>query len=738
MLNLFNRGRATTKPQAPPAAEAPVADVPAADVPAAPTTGAAAAPRVPLDVPAAKLTAPPVELTQTAPPSARSEAAEPLPAAPEPGQPAPGVAAPSPVLGFIDRAGPPHRLGGWARLRDGGTGLPITFQLDGHTVWTGRAETARADLTEAGHGPCSFDLRLPVTFSAQDLLNGRILVLAGQPPVKLGFTPELVTKLAEEAEKPAATSQATTRQVTTAHATASRPAAPAAKSPAAAADGPPALAQDATPAIGAIDRPFGYLPGAIFEVAGWIVGEALVTAVEVYVDGVKQENVTAGLPRPDVQRGHPNRPGSGESGFMARRCSTTATGGESEIIVLGRQQDGGTIFLRSRPSNNFAATDLTAELRATRTPRTWPTRLVSTAAYQMELGNLTEAELIGALAVARFPDDAEALLSYAQVEEFALGRGEGSAEEMLRRYRRASNIAPDRLGAVAGVLRGHLHLGEIGHAVFVARTALAHFPLSQALYALIGMDEGTTATAEDRMAAVSEAAIARDLKLAARAFDRPKQPQTDLAMRFESLGGDATFGLVQRALGHEPGGLLAFGGAPVRQLIAALDSRFQGVGHPAHTLLEPDPDSGDLWVRDPRFDLRLRSFLRPGGATAREEDLAQWHKEACERLARQARRLVAELERGHKIFVYQNAAGTTLDEMLDLHETLKRIGPARLLCVLPGTGSAPKLSVVAPGLVHATLPGFAATPDPTPGAPGWLPVLTQAAELADMPAVAAA
>ena len=55
----------------------------------------------------------------------------------------------------------------------------------------------------------------------------------------------------------------------------------------------------------------------------------------------------------------------------------------------------------------------------------------------------------------------------------------------------------------------------------------------------------------------------------------------DLVLRFESLGDNCEFGLVQRKAGSEPLGLLRFSSAPITALLRALRDRFEGLTEPA-------------------------------------------------------------------------------------------------------------------------------------------------------------
>ena len=69
-------------------------------------------------------------------------------------------------------------------------------------------------------------------------------------------------------------------------------------------------------------------------------------------------------------------------------------------------------------------------------------------------------------------------------------------------------------------------------------------------------------------------------------------PTRDLMLRFESLGQNCEFGLVQRRCGSEPLGLLRFASTPLPHLLAAFEGGFEGLGGPDAIEIIPSPNEG--------------------------------------------------------------------------------------------------------------------------------------------------
>jgi hypothetical protein len=161
----------------------------------------------------------------------------------------------------------------------------------------------------------------------------------------------------------------------------------------------------------------------------------------------------------------------------------------------------------------------------------------------------------------------------------------------------------------------------------------------------------------------------------------PAKPATDAAindlmMRFESLGEDCEFGLVQRRCGAEPLGLLRFSSTPLPKLIAALDAKFEGLGLPDLLNVEVSSNGREYMVSDKRFGLYYHAWVLAG-----ERSPEEIHARECARLPFLARKLMEDLEGGEKIFVYRGMSPLPESDVLRLVSAMRAYGPTTLLWV---------------------------------------------------------
>lgn len=181
------------------------------------------------------------------------------------------------------------------------------------------------------------------------------------------------------------------------------------------------------------------------------------------------------------------------------------------------------------------------------------------------------------------------------------------------------------------------------------------------------------------------AGAAGDAELVVEAWALPHYPMADdaagpLLARFENLGDNCEFGLVQRGAGIEPMSLLRWVGTDAARLVLGLCRRFEGVGDPAHTRLEFRGDPPDYKLRDPRY-FSLHTWTSDKlDDPAREEEM---RLAGCARLRLLRRKLLADIEAGERIFVFKSSREVTHpDSFVAVHAALRGIGPAPLLCVV--------------------------------------------------------
>lgn len=183
--------------------------------------------------------------------------------------------------------------------------------------------------------------------------------------------------------------------------------------------------------------------------------------------------------------------------------------------------------------------------------------------------------------------------------------------------------------------------------------------------------------------------------------NRPDQAR-QLVERFESLGSDCEFAFVQRH--HQAAtriGLLAWSRIAPERLAAALDAGFDGVGDPARTRLIWA--GGEYFIETPWFRTHTHYFAQ--GNAAEERRIVEL---GCARLRLLRRKLLADLAMAPRIFVHAAPASVLgTDRMRDIHAALRRLGPARLLCVTDGA-SQPVVRVLAADLYEAQVGRFVA------------------------------
>ncbi len=177
-----------------------------------------------------------------------------------------------------------------------------------------------------------------------------------------------------------------------------------------------------------------------------------------------------------------------------------------------------------------------------------------------------------------------------------------------------------------------------------------------------------------------------------------------LLARFESLGDDCELGFVQRHFDATPPlGLFRWSGSSYAQLLAGLESGFDGLG---------DQEQTSITVRDGEYRLgcaymSMHTFHAavPDTLQARLEVL----RRGCSMLRLLRRKLLAEIASGRRFFVFKSAdPGFDRAAMLRLHAALRRHGPAPLLCVslAPPGSPAGEVVRVMPGLYAATVDRF--------------------------------
>jgi tetratricopeptide (TPR) repeat protein len=167
---------------------------------------------------------------------------------------------------------------------------------------------------------------------------------------------------------------------------------------------------------------------------------------------------------------------------------------------------------------------------------------------------------------------------------------------------------------------------------------------------------------------------------------RERERAKALFMRFESLGDDCEFGLVQRRFGAEPFSLFRWMGTAPVELAAAFRAGLAGIGEPEFTELAIE--DGIYHTTDTRYFMFGHTFTLETAAPR-----AKFYAAQCKRLQFLRDKLLRDLTAAEKIFVYGSAALT--DELIDeLFDAVRGLGPrATLLCVRVANDEHPAGSV---------------------------------------------
>lgn len=199
----------------------------------------------------------------------------------------------------------------------------------------------------------------------------------------------------------------------------------------------------------------------------------------------------------------------------------------------------------------------------------------------------------------------------------------------------------------------------------------------------------------------------------------------ELVSQFESLGRGCEFGFLQREVGVEPTGLLRFAGLPLEGLILALESQFAGID---------EPDDLRLTRQDGEYLVQIARFSMTAHTGMREDEITpvQLHRLLAHRMRFLADRLIEDLERASKIFVYQQREPLQALELVRLRRALGGYGKPVLLYMMQADSAHPAGSVelVDRGLMTGYLSRHAPSGEPwRPDVGSWIEVCRNAYRL---------
>jgi hypothetical protein len=175
---------------------------------------------------------------------------------------------------------------------------------------------------------------------------------------------------------------------------------------------------------------------------------------------------------------------------------------------------------------------------------------------------------------------------------------------------------------------------------------------------------------------------------------------------FESLGDNCEFGLVQRACGAEPLGLLRFSNIHLPNLLRLLRARFEGFGAIENLSYSLTPgELGEYNMRERKFWMGWHTWQVKG-----QVDEASLLQQQAVRLKFLARKLIEDLEDGRKIFVRKDPHSQVIErDMMELSDALAVYGRNTLLWVTVEDDANPAGTVrqIRPGLLHGRIDRFA-------------------------------
>jgi hypothetical protein len=196
-----------------------------------------------------------------------------------------------------------------------------------------------------------------------------------------------------------------------------------------------------------------------------------------------------------------------------------------------------------------------------------------------------------------------------------------------------------------------------------------------------------------------------------RPMTRPVEPAEEparLMLRFESLGENCEFGLVQRRCGAEPLGLLRFASAPLPPLLAALHARFDGLGAPETLGVELSPNGREYMIRDSAFGFHWHAWVLAGEKTPDEI-----RDREARRVPFLIRKLTEDLEAGEKLFVYHGIDPLSGAHARALTRALRLYGRPTLFWVELADQAHPSGTVewISEGLLKGYIDRFAPSAD---------------------------
>lgn len=192
---------------------------------------------------------------------------------------------------------------------------------------------------------------------------------------------------------------------------------------------------------------------------------------------------------------------------------------------------------------------------------------------------------------------------------------------------------------------------------------------------------------------------------------RPEQIDTDRTLRakqvverFQSLGQNCEFGLVQRQCGAEPLGLLRFSSIRLERLLHGIRTRFQGIGDLEDIHVQCEGPGKEYAGHQQRYEIDYHTFRNEGRI-----DLDDFRRREAQRLRYLADSLMMEIDNADKVFVVQRSEfPLPPSEVLPLFAALLALNKSNALLYVTECGTEfghlrNRVDEVAPGLYRARI-----------------------------------
>lgn len=140
--------------------------------------------------------------------------------------------------------------------------------------------------------------------------------------------------------------------------------------------------------------------------------------------------------------------------------------------------------------------------------------------------------------------------------------------------------------------------------------------------------------------------------------------ESDVLKRFESLGDNCEFGLVQVAVGVDQLGFFRFNNSGIEALIKVLENEFKDFAEPKNIELEVACNN-ELIVHVSEYDFRYHTFIQAG--TVDEARLLAQQQNVLRFLARKS---LDDLRSGEKLFLRKDSDSVSADDMSRVQRAL--------------------------------------------------------------------